>query len=249
MTTERPDEAMDTPRHARVFFWINAVVAWSAVALSFALSVGGYYVDSVDSTKSSILGNTPDGVDTAWERFFDWITYFTILSNIVVAVVMTMLIARPRAFARRDATGAAWRALRLDSLVMIMITGIVYNLLLVEGGKTGWDLLSNTLLHWVVPLLTPIVWIIAGPRGLISFRTVALALILPLAWAVFAIVRGLTVGAYPYSFLDVSSDGLGPVVVFIAVIMVAAVALALILMAVDSGLRWTMRVGRSRSNG
>jgi hypothetical protein len=219
------------------------------VALSFALSVGGYYVDRVDATKSSILGNTPDGVDTVWERFFDWISYFTILSNIVVAVVMTMLIARPGAFRRRDASGAAWRALRLDSLIMIMITGLVYNLLLAEGGKTGWDLLSNTLIHWIVPLLTPIVWLIAGPRGLITFRTIALALILPLAWASFAIVRGLVVGAYPYSFLDVSSDGLGPVVVFIAVIMVFAVALSLVLMAVDSGLRWTMRVGRNGSNG
>jgi hypothetical protein len=248
MTAVQPDQAMDTPRHAQVFFWINAVVAWLAVAVSFALSFGGYYVDGVNTSKASILGNTADGVDTVAERFFDWITYFTILSNLVVAVVMTMLIARPGAFARRDATGAAWRALRLDSLLMIMITGLVYNLLLVEGGKTGWDLLSNTLLHWVVPLLTPIVWIIAGPRGLISFRTVALAMILPVAWAGFAIVRGLTVGAYPYSFLDVSSDGLGPVIVFIAVIMVVAVALALILMAVDAGLRWTLRTGRRGAN-
>jgi hypothetical protein len=249
MTTAQSDESTDTPTYAKAFFWINAVVAWLAVALSFALSVGGYYVDGVDPTKASILGNTPDGVDTVWERLFDWITYFTILSNIVVAVVMTMLIVRPGTFRRPDATGSAWRALRLDSLFMIMITGLVYNLLLAEGGKTGWDLLSNTLIHWIVPLLTPIVWLIAGPRGLITFRTIALALILPLAWASFAIVRGLVVGAYPYSFLDVSSDGLGPVVVFIAVIMVFAVALSLVLMAVDSGLRWTMRVGRNRSNG
>ncbi len=120
-----------------------------------------------------------------------------------------MLIVRPAAFARPDATGAMWRALRLDSVLMITITGLVYNLLLAEAGKTGWDLLSNTLLHWVVPLLTPIVWIIAGPRGLISVRTIALAMVLPLLWAAFALVRGAAVGAYPYPFLDVQANGCG----------------------------------------
>ena len=95
-----------------------------------------------------------------------------------------------------------------------------------------------------MPLLTPIVWIIAGPRGLITLRTIALALVLPLLWAGFALVRGLVVGAYPYPFLDVEANGLPSVLTFVAVIVVVAVLLALLLMAVDSGLRWTMRVGR-----
>jgi hypothetical protein len=235
---------IEAPRYAPVFFWINAVVAWCAVGLSFVLSISGYYVDALDPAKASILGNTADGIDTPWERFFDWITYFTILSNIVVAVVLTMLIARPTVFARQDATGAVWRALRLDSVLMITITGLVYNVLLAEAGKTGWDLLSNTLLHWVVPLLTPIVWIIAGPRGLITLRTIAAAMVLPLLWAGFALMRGLVVGAYPYSFLDVEANGLPSVLAFVAVVVVVAVILGLLLMAVDSGLRWTTRVGR-----
>ena len=117
--------------------------------------VSGHYVEAADPAKASILGNTVDGIDTPWERLFDWLTYFTILSNLLVAVVLTMLIARPTVFARRDATGGLWRVLRLDSVLMITITGLVYNLLLAEAGKSGWDLLSNTLLHWVVPLLPP----------------------------------------------------------------------------------------------
>ncbi len=233
-----------SPAACRILFWINAIVAWCAVVLSFALSVSGHYVDAVDPAKASILGNTVDGVDTPWERLFDWITYFTIVSNLLVAVVLTMLLARPAVFARSDTAGAVWRALRLDSVLMITITGLVYNLLLAEAGKTGWDLLSNTLLHWVLPLLTPIVWIIAGPRGLISLRTIALAMVLPLVWAAFALLRGLTVGAYPYSFLDLGENGAASVVIFVTVILVVAVLLALLLMAVDSGLRWTLRAGR-----
>ena len=241
MTTAQSVEATATPAYARVFFWINAVVAWLAVGVSFTLAVTGYYVDTMDLATPTILGNVPGGNDTVLERLLDWSTFFTILSNIVVLIVTTMLVARPDLFTRPDRTGTVWRTLRLDSVLMIVITGVVYNLLLATGGKTGWDLISNTLIHVVVPILTPIVWIIAGPRGLISPRIIGYALVLPLLWAAYALVRGAAVGAYPYPFLDVATNGVASVVVFIAVIMVIAVALALILMAVDAGLRWTLR--------
>ena len=238
MTTVASEPArLDTPSYGPVFFWINVVAAWFAVALSFTLNVTGYYVDQADPTKPTILGNVPDGIDTVSERLFDWITYFTILSNIVVAVVLTMLVAKPSLFTRRDGVGTLWRTLRLDSVLMIIITGVVYNLLLATGGKTGWDLLSNTMLHVAGPLLTVIVWLVAGPRGLITGRIIGLSLILPLVWAAFALTRGQVVGAYPYSFLDVSANGWASVLSFIAVIMVVAVILALILMAIDAGLR------------
>ncbi len=233
--------ALQTPSYGRALLAINALVAWAAVTLSLTLNITGYYVDTKNLDTPTILGNTVGGDDTVVERFLDWTTYFTILSNITVAVVMTVLVLRPSLFTREDGVGTLWRTLRLDSLLMIIITGVVYNLLLAEGGKTGWDAVSNTLLHWVVPLLTPIVWIIAGPRGLIRGRNIPLALILPLLWATYALVRGQAVGAYPYSFLDVQTDGLASVLIFIGVILVIAVILALLLMAVDAGLRWTLR--------
>lgn len=232
---------LQTPSYGRLLFAINAVVAWTAVLLSLTLNLSGYYAGQYDAAKPTILGNVAGGDDTVFERFFDWSTYFTILSNVVVAVVMTVLVTRPALFTRRDGVGTLWRTLRLDSLLMIVITGVVYNLLLAEGGKTGWDAVSNTLLHWVVPLLTPIIWIIAGPRGLIRGRVIALSLVLPLLWATYALIRGQVIGAYPYSFLDVSTNGLASVLSFIGVIVVVAVILALILWAVDAGLRWTLR--------
>ena len=232
---------VEAPTYAPVFWWINAVAAWCAVALSFFLSATGYYVDDVDPTKRTILGNVLDGVDSPLERLLDWVTYFTIASNIVVAVVLTALVVRPALFARRDPVGTVWRILRLDSVLMIVITGLVYNLLLAEGGQTGWDAISNTMLHWVTPLLSLIVWIIAGPRGLISGRILAFSLVLPLLWAAFALLRGQVVGAYPYPFLDLTKNSLGSVVGFVGAIVVLAVVLGLALWAVDAGLRWTTR--------
>jgi hypothetical protein len=228
------------PAASRVLLGANAVIAWLAVGVSMTLMVTGYYADEIDPAEPTILGNILTGKDSVLERLLDWTTYFTILSNIVVAVVVTALVARPELFTRDDRVGTSWRTLRLDSVLMIVITGVVYNLLLATGGKTGWDLLSNTLLHVVVPLVTPVVWIIAGPRGLITPRIIGLSLLLPLAWAGYAILRGAAVTAYPYPFLDVSTNGLASVLVFIAAIVVVAVLLALVLWAVDRGLAWTM---------
>lgn len=236
------------PRYARPLFGVNAALAWIAVGLQLALSVGGYYVDAVNPAKPTILGNTAAGVDTPIERFFDTMTYFTIWSNIVVAVVLTALAVRPGLFVRTDAAGAIWRALRLDSVVMIVITGVVYNLLLASGGKTGLDAVSNTLLHIAVPIVTLLVWIVAGPRDLIRGSTLGLFLVLPLAWIAFALVRGQLVGAYPYPFLDVATNGWASVLAFLAVILVVAVLLALALWAVDAGLAWTMRPAAARAS-
>lgn len=224
---------MRAPGYARALLLLNAIVAWAGVLLSFTMNITGAYLGDEDPSKPSILGNIPSGHDTPLERFLDWSTYFTIWSNITVAVVLTVLVARPELFARPDLVGGVWRALRLDSVLMITITGIVYNLLLAEGGKSGWDLVNNTLVHVLTPLLTVLVWLVAGPRGPLSLRVVAGAMVLPLVWAAYALIRGAVVGAYPYPFLDVSAKGLGPVLAFVAVIVVVAVVLALVLVALD----------------
>lgn len=221
---------------SKVLFAINALAAWCALALSFTLNLTGYYVDSIDPSKPTILGNTAAGISTPLERFFDWITYFTIWSNAAVAIVLTVLVFKPALFNRQDRTGGMWRALRLDSVMMIVFTGIIFNLLL-STSKTGIDAVSNAMLHIIVPILTFVVWLLCGPRGLIYGKTVAASLVVPLAWVVFALVRGGIVGAYPYPFLDVATKGLLPVLQFVLVIVVAAVIFAFILMGLDSLIR------------
>jgi hypothetical protein len=138
---------------------INAAVAALAVTVSFSLMATGYYLDQIDPTKPTLLGNIPTGKDQIWERFFDWISYFTIASNITVTVITFMLLLRPDQFTRQDRIGNRWRALRLDSLLMISITGIVFNVLLRSDGKVGWDLISDTLQHVVSPIVTVVVFL------------------------------------------------------------------------------------------
>ena len=233
-TVAAVDDSLMVPRYGSPLFWVNMVIAWCGVAVSFMLTVTGYFTSTIDLTKPTILGNIPTGIDSPLERILDWLTYFTDLSNLIVAVVLTVLVMRPDYFARTDRIGSMWRALRLDSVLMIAITGIVYNLLLAEGPKTGWDFVSNSLEHVITPIVTILVWLLAGPRGLINIRVIGLSMIVPLAWALVALLRGAAVGAYPYSFLDVTTNGLGSVLAFIGVIVLVALIIAFALMGLDA---------------
>jgi hypothetical protein len=221
------------PSWARPLFLINALVAWSAVGVSFTLMAIGYYIDEVDPSKPTLLGNIPTGKDQVWERFFDWSSYFTILSNIVVAIVMTMLVLRPHVFFEKSRRGRLWQALRLDSVLMITITGVVYQLLLATGDKTGWDFISDTLQHAVNPVVTVLVWLVAGPRGILQWRTIAAAMVVPIVWALYSLSRGAVVGAYPYFFLDVATNGLASVIAFIVQIMIAAIVISMLFLAYE----------------
>lgn len=222
--------ATTTPAPARTtaarqaLFGVNAAVAWAGVLLQFGLTAFGVYPST--NTVASQLGNPDQG---ALGRILDYFTYFTILSNIVVAVVLTMLALRPL----RD--GFWFRVFRLDSVLMIAITGIVYNAILAASARnTGWQVLANALLHIVTPILTVAVWVIAGPRGWFSWRIVGAAYILPIAWLAFALVRGAVIGAYPYPFLDVVTKGYPYVLAYAGGIIAFAFVVLMALWGLDA---------------
>ena len=216
---------------------INAAVAWAAVGLSLTLILTGYYLREPNAGSVTLLGNVASGEDTALERFWDWTTYFTILSNTTAAIVLTALLLRPAWFTGADRSGLIWRALRVDSVMMLVVTAVVFNLLLATGGKTGWDAISNALLHIINPTVTALAWLIVGPRGLIRWSTIWAALVLPLTWAAYALIRGDSIHAYPYPFFDVATNGLPSVVAFVAIIAVFGVAVAATMLGIDALMR------------
>ena len=207
----------------RGLYGVNALIAWFGVLLSFTLTVLGTYPS--ENTNPTSLGFAGQGL---LGRVFDWFTYFTLWSNILVAIIMTMLAVRPR----RD---SFWfRVFRLDSVLMIVVTGIIYNAVLAASAKNqGLEVWTNFFLHVLTPLVTFLVWVIAGPRGWISWRTIGAALILPIVWLVFALIRGAFIGAYPYGFLDVATYGYGAVLTNVAGIVVFAIVLCLIFWGID----------------
>ena len=168
-------------------------------------------------------------VGTRLVRLF---SYFTIQSNVLVlAASITLLVAPAR-------DGRVWRVLRLDSLLAIAVTGIVYNTLLARlVDAQGVALWTNAALHIVSPVATIGVWLLVGPRPRITWSTVAWAFVWPVAWIVYTFVRGAITGWYPYPFLDAATLGYPTALAATGGVVVLALVLGIALRYLDRRLR------------
>ncbi len=228
---------VQTSTTARRAFLLNAVVAWLAVVLTVVLSVLDAYVRS--DVDPGLYGDTPAGASGALTRLVDSLSYFTVWSNVVVALSATLLVRDPG----RD--GVARRVLRLDALLMILVTFVVYQLVLAPGiDVRGWSNLTDPMLHLVTPLLTLGVWLVWGPRGWVTGRLVPAALVVPALWIAWSLGRGAVVDAYPYGFVNVVELGYATVARNLAGVLVLSLVLASLLWAIDRALT---RRARARS--
>ncbi len=181
-------------RAARI--WALATVGVSAVGVLIQLLV-------VISGTSTVTDEPPAALAV---RLWHFVSYFTILSNVLVIVTVLPLIRDPR----HD--GHRWRVLRLAALVMITVTGLVHWFLLRPlSTLVGVEAVGDVLVHVAVPVLTVIGWLVFGPRPRIAGGTVAGSLVWPIGWLVYTLVVGALTGWYPYPFLDLSARGIGPV--------------------------------------
>jgi hypothetical protein len=139
-----------------------------------------------------VIASTPTRV----VRFF---SYFTIQSNVLVIVMSAMLAVRPA----RD--GRLWRVVRLDSLVGITVTGIVYVIVLAPivdlHGLSG---LTDKIFHYAIPILAVLGWVLFGPRPRIDLKTLLWSGLWPLVYIVYVGIFGAATGWYPYPFTNVT---------------------------------------------
>lgn len=144
-------------------------------------------------------------------------SFFTIESNTLAALGAWLLALNPA----RD--GRGWRVLRLDSLVGITVTGLVYGTVLSKVHEPhGWQETStNIVLHYAVPILMVVGWLVFGPRPRITAGVVGSALIWPALYLLYILIQGWFSKWYPYPFLDVISDGYGPVLLNAVAVLVA----------------------------
>jgi len=218
----------------RNLFGLNAASAWLGFGFSFVIEL--FYLEPYDSPTASLYGGHAAGWPGAFNRIVDLLSYFTIWSQIVVGVVMTLLFLNPT----RD--GKVFRIFRVDSVLMITVTGIVYNILI--GPKfppQGLNVYSSFLEHTFTPLLTVIVFIIAGPHGWFTRKSVIAGLYLPIAYIFYALFRGAIIHQYPYDFMDVVSYGYVSVLITVLAILGAALIMLVAFWGLDSRLNRTSR--------
>lgn len=212
---------------ARRWFGLTAGLLWGGLALNVALDL--FHVYPVDpSVRPGLLAYTDS---SALDRVIDLFSYFTIWSNIVAAYVCTKL-------ARDSFADTAWnRILRADSILMMSITGIVYQLLLASSAHLqGLQYVTNFAEHQAGPILVVGTFLAYGPRGRLQVSHVFSALLIPIVWLTYSLVRGAYMAAYPYDFLDVATYGLGPVLTTVAMIIAFGVALGFVFLGLDRAL-------------
>jgi hypothetical protein len=133
----------------------------------------------------------------------DWgsFVYFTVQSSVIIAAVSAVAVIR---------AVPAW--VRGAATLYSCITGIVYHALLANPSSpfhqadAGAHTVHNLLLHSVTPILAAVTWLLVE-RERVRWWYAAVWLGYPLAYLVFALVRGAFVHEYPYPFIDVDKLG------------------------------------------
>lgn len=199
---------MTNTRLARSWHLITFVTAVFALVfqLWIILARKGFIFDATDATP--MLEQV--------RRFF---SYFTIQSNLLVAIGTGMILA--------GRTDSRWfRAIRLAGLIGIVVTGIVAaTALQPPPGFGGVSLVADRLLHIIVPVLALVGWLVFGPRGHARTDALGLAILWPVLWLAATLGLAPLTNWYPYPFLNAGVLGYGRVA--LNCVMIAALFLAL----------------------
>ncbi|EJM26162.1 Pr6Pr family membrane protein [Pseudomonas sp. GM25] len=163
-------------------------------------------------------------------------SYFTVLTNTLVAVVLTCAVTDRESAARRWFL-QPWVSSGIA--VSIAVVGLAYSILLRHlWHPQGWQFIADELLHDVMPLLFLAYWWLCVPKGTLRLKHLPLWLIYPLVYFAYALLRGHLLGAYAYPFIDVALLGYPQVFVNAGGILLGFVLIALLVIGVD---RWQGR--------
>lgn len=192
-----------------------AIIAWAGVLLQSWLSIN----IAVANGK------------TAGDGVVIFLGYFTVLTNMLVALTATLpLVAGSsrlgRWFGKPTVLGCATTS--------IVLVGIAYHILLRNvWAPEGLQLLADVVLHYVVPISALAYWVAFPPRARLRFLAPLAWCVYPIGYIVYAFIRGEVLGSYPYHFIDVASLGyrqavLNGIGLLIAFIVLGALVVAIV---------------------
>ena len=163
-------------------------------------------------------------------------SYFTVITNTLVAVVLTCAVTDRESAARRWFL-QPWVSSGIT--VSIAVVGLAYSILLQHlWHPQGWQFIADELLHDVMPLLFLAYWWLCVPKGSLRLKHLPLWLIYPLVYFAYALLRGHLLGAYAYPFIDVALLGYPQVFINAGGILLGFVLIALLVIGID---RWQGR--------
>ena len=168
---------------------LAAIIVWFGLGLQFFISVPRYMAS----------GQTFAGA------VIQILSFFTILTNLLVAVAYTCIVIIPNSksgkyFSRPSVlTGIA---------LYIAIVGFIYALVLRNlWNPQGLFKLADDLLHTISPILFVIFWLLFVPKTQLRWQLALTWLWFPFLYLIYTLIRGQILGVYPYQFMDISKLG------------------------------------------
>lgn len=196
---------------------LAAVLGWLGLSIQLYLVFYGRW-----SVEASLLGG-----------LVSYFSYFTVLTNTLVAAVLTSA-ATTRESRGRTFLLQPWVSSGIA--VSISVVGLAYSLLLRHlWHPQGWQLIADELLHDVMPLLFVLYWWRCVPKGHLRLGHIGLWAIYPLLYFAYVLLRGRSLGIYPYPFVDVEKLGCPQVFLNASGILLGFVVVALVVLGLD---RW-----------
>lgn len=166
----------------RILSLIFALIGWFSIITQYYLMVENSQTPLAETTI----------------RFF---SYFTILTNIIVAVYFTC-----RAFNRFPKIKKS--GIPTAITIYILIVCLVYQLILRSAWTpTGLQKLVDELLHSIIPILVLIYWYLYENKKDLSYQQIPYWAIYPLIYLLYILIRGYFSDFYPYPFVNVLDLG------------------------------------------
>ncbi len=158
-------------------------------------------------------------------------SFFTILTNLLAAAAMLAPVVAPDSGLGRFLDRPS---VRTAIVGYIVIVGTVYYALLRNlDNATGLHLYLEYVLHYVMPPLFVLDWLLFVRKGEIAWRNGVDALAYPLVYLGWTLGHGAYAAWYPYPFVDVLKLGYGRVLLNVAGLILAFLAIELVLVGVD----------------
>jgi hypothetical protein len=205
----------------QIYLTIGSVIGWFAVSAQLYLQIT-YRLTSVP------------------EAVFRFFSYYTILTNILVALCFSVLLLIPESdfgkfFSRPKVLTAVG--------AYIVFVGIAYHLLLRHlSTSEGLQVFVNELLHSFIPLFFILYWMKFVSKTELEWKDVLHWVIYPVVYLLYILIGGVFSGFYPYPFMSVNNIGYRRVILNDGGLITAFLVLSLLFVAIGKLNRNTARL-------